>query len=101
MTRRSRRRRNWSWPGAVALVLACGLALGWGGSILLASTPWTESLTQHGADLLSGLGQVMAGALATYLGAQVGINAGRDSETRRESDAEPPLSDEESGDESL
>jgi hypothetical protein len=60
-------------------VVALGLSLGWAGAILLASTPFTDPITSEGASLLNGIGQVLAGALATYLGST--IRAGR---------AEPP-----------
>ena len=55
------------WAGRSAFVLACGLAFGWAGALLLAA--WEHGpVSQQGANLLSTLGGAIAGAVATYLG---------------------------------
>jgi hypothetical protein len=55
------------WAGPCAFVLACGLALGWAGALLLAA--WRGGpISDHGTHLLATLGGAMAGAVATYLG---------------------------------
>jgi len=55
------------WPGRCAFVLACGLAVGWAGTILLVA--WQGGpLSDHSANTLATLGGAMAGAVATYLG---------------------------------
>jgi hypothetical protein len=56
------------WAGVCAAILSAGLVTGWALALVLASTPWTETLNGPAADLLSGIGQVLAGALATFLG---------------------------------
>jgi hypothetical protein len=57
------------WPGRVAFVLAAFVAGGWATALVLASTPWTDTISETGANLLATVGGVLAGALATYLGA--------------------------------
>jgi len=59
------------WAGRCAFVLACGLAIGWSGALLIATLAliWRETpVSQQGANLLSTLGGAIAGAVATYLG---------------------------------
>lgn len=69
--------------GWCAVILAIGLSVGWCASIVISATPWTDQISAEGASLLNGLGQVLAGALATYLGAHVAIDRRR---RRREED---------------
>ena len=62
-----RMRLHDDWPGRCAFVLACGLAVGWAGTILLVA--WQGGpLSDHSANTLATLGGAMAGAVATYLG---------------------------------
>jgi hypothetical protein len=56
------------WPGRVAFTLAAFVAGGWAVALILASTPWTDTISETGANLLATVGGVLAGALATYLG---------------------------------
>lgn len=76
------------YPGIAALVLAVALGTGWGVAIILQATPFTDPITAAGAQLLNGIGQVLAGALAAFLGVGVGRRAQRDETDLR--DAEPP-----------
>ena len=78
-------RRPWSWHGAVALVIAVCVGVGWAAALILASTPWTDTISDKGADLLTAIGGVLAGAVATYLGAAITRSARRDAD-----DAPPP-----------
>lgn len=71
------RRPPWSWHGAVALVLAVCVGAGWAVALILASTPWTDTISDKGADLLTAIGGVLAGAVATYLGAAIADRARR------------------------
>lgn len=73
------------WPGMAAFILAASLGVGWAGALLISATPVTDPISKEGADLLSGIGQVLAGALATYLGTRVGEANG----LRRKDDSEP------------
>lgn len=59
------------WAGACALIVATGLAVGWASAIVISATPWTDQISGEGAALLNGIGQVLAGALATYLGSTI------------------------------
>ena len=62
-----RMRLHDDWVGLCAFVLACGLAVGWSGTILLVA--WQGGpLSDHSANTLATLGGAMAGAVATYLG---------------------------------
>lgn len=74
MSRRPHPRPPWSWPGVVAFVLAVCVGGGWLIGIGLAALEATgpDVLDAELASLLNGLGQVLAGALATYLGYSVG-----------------------------
>jgi len=70
-------RPPWSWPGAVALVLGGALSIGWAGALIIAAVhPMPTS--PEGLNLLGSLGQTMAGAVAAYLGYQVGSHAQND-----------------------
>jgi hypothetical protein len=69
------------WPGAAALVLAAALGIGWAGGVIIAATPWGPELNEQSANLFNGIGQVLAGALATYLGVRVGaVTPGADTD---------------------
>lgn len=75
-----RRPNRIDWPGACAVILAVAVGGGWCVSIILTATPWTDQVSAEGAALLNGIGQVLAGALATYLGAQITTRARHDGE---------------------
>jgi hypothetical protein len=64
---------KWSWPGATAFVLALTLGGGWCVGVILAGTPPSIRAvgTQNGIDMLTAVGGVLAGALATYVGASI------------------------------
>lgn len=70
-------RPPWSWPGAVALVLGASLAGGWAAALVIAAIH-PQPTSDAGLDLLGSLGQTMAGAVAAYLGYQVGSHAAND-----------------------
>lgn len=64
-------RPPWSWPGVVAVILAGSLGLGW--CLALVVSAWQpEPISEGGLNLLGSLGQTMAGAVAAYLGYQLG-----------------------------
>ena len=68
---RHRARPPWSWPGVVAVLLAGSLGLGWAGALIIAAIhPMPTS--DAGLNLLGSLGQTLAGAVAAYLGYQIG-----------------------------
>lgn len=72
--------------GTCATILAAGLAVGWCAALILAWSPWTpKDLTPESSQMLNGLGQVMAGAVATYLGSTIGSsNSGSSRDDDRE-----------------
>lgn len=75
------------WPGWCAVILASGLAIGWAVALILAWSPWTpKNLTPESAQMLNGLGQVMAGAVATYLGATLATRPPRRDEVEDDHD---------------
>lgn len=59
----------WSWPGAVALVVATLTSLGWSGALIITALPITDPITAGGANLLATVGGVLVGGVAGYLGA--------------------------------
>ena len=65
-------RERWSWPGAVALVLAVFVGGGWCTALVLSATPRTDTISEQGAGLLETIGGVLAGGVVTYLGSQIG-----------------------------
>jgi len=56
------------WPGRVAFVIAAFVAGGWATALILSATPWTDTISETGANLLSTVGGVLAGGVASYLG---------------------------------
>jgi hypothetical protein len=69
-------RPPWSWQGAAALVIAVSIGGGWlAGIILAALAAGKGGLDPELSQLLNGIGQVLAGALGTYLGFSVGLRA--------------------------
>ena len=56
-----------SWVGATAFVVALFLSLGWAASMVAAALD--DDVSDAGIQLLSGLGGVLAGATAGFLGA--------------------------------
>lgn len=63
-------RTRWSWPGAIALVLASCLGLGWLAAVLIAGAAQLRGVPVSAAALqaLGSVAQVLAGSLSTYLG---------------------------------
>jgi len=55
------------WAGRCAFVLACGLATGWCGALLVAAV-YGGPISDHSANMISAIGGAMSGAVATYLG---------------------------------
>ena len=85
---RHRARPPWSWPGAVAMVLAAALAGGWAAALVIAAIH-PQPVSEAGLNMLAGLGQTMAGAVAAYLGYQLGSR--RDESSERPTSQEEPL----------
>ena len=56
------------WAGATAFVVALFLSAGWSASMFAAAVN-PEGVSESGVQLLTGLGGVLAGAVAGYLGA--------------------------------
>jgi len=77
----------WSWPGIVAVILAFFVSGGWAMGIYLAATPPSVRSvgTSSGLDVLSTVGGVLAGAVATYVGATI-----TQRRERKEDDDDPP-----------
>lgn len=74
-------RQPWNWQGASALVLAVSIGFGWLAGVILAALDASKGgLDPELSSLLNGIGQVLAGALGTYLGFAAGTRA----------NAEPP-----------
>lgn len=73
------------WAGRTAFVLAAFVAGGWATALVISATPWTDLISDTGANLLSTVGGVLAGAVATYLGHQAGTN-----ETKTREPEHPP-----------
>ena len=61
---------GWSWPGAVALVLATTVGLGWAISMIIAVLEG-DDLSRTGATLLYVLGGTLIGGVVTWLGSNV------------------------------
>ena len=69
----------WSWHGAVAFTLAGAIGVGWAIGVVTATVAagwFGHEMDAQLAGLLNGIGQVLAGALGTYLGFQVGAQGG-------------------------
>ena len=65
----------WSWPGAIALVRASCLGVGWLGSVLIVGVAVLHGIQPdaQATQVIGGIGQVLAGALSTYLGFTVAL----------------------------
>jgi hypothetical protein len=59
------------WAGATAFVVALFLAAGWAVSMVAAA--FDNDVSDAGIQLLTGLGGVLAGAVAGYLGAAAAL----------------------------
>jgi NhaP-type Na+/H+ or K+/H+ antiporter len=78
--RPERRPRWWEtvdWPGAIAFVLAFGVAIGFAVAIILAASWRTPPISEQTATLFSTLGGAIIGAVATYLGGTIQRNHDR------------------------
>lgn len=80
--------RGYDAPGIAAVILAAALGVGWCASIVIAALPITDTISETGAALLNGIGQVLAGAVATYLGSTIGVRRA----TEPAASPEPPTS---------
>jgi threonine/homoserine/homoserine lactone efflux protein len=58
---------RWSWPGAIALILAVGIAIALCVSLIVVALS-TTAVSQQFASVLSALSGAAVGAVATYLG---------------------------------
>lgn len=86
-------RQPWNWQGAAALVLAVSIGFGWlAGIVLAALYAGTAGLDPELSSLLNGIGQVLAGALGTYLGFAAGTRANAEPPPVLVSPVEPPRS---------
>ncbi|MGW8953957.1 hypothetical protein [Streptomyces sp. NPDC055709] len=59
---------RWSWPGAIALVIATGVSIALCVSLIVVASS-SHPVSQQFAGVLSALSGAAVGALATYLGA--------------------------------
>src|SRR5262245_42133177 len=62
-----RRRGHRDWAGMAAFVLALGLAVGFGVALVLVASPFTESITEPTANLLSVVGGGIVAIVAAYM----------------------------------
>lgn len=90
--------RPWSWHGAVALVLAICVGVGWATALIIAAAQ-AEPIGQQGTALLSTIGGALVGGVVGWLGARIGFEDGTARHARRPSRAddettEPPTGDE-------
>ena len=60
-----------SWTGATAFVVALFVSIGWAAAMVAAALD--DDVSPAGIQLLSGLGGVLTGAVAGYLGAGAAI----------------------------
>jgi hypothetical protein len=58
-----------NWAGAVAFVVALFVSAGW--AIAMVAAAIDDDVSAQGVQLLAGLGGVLAGAVAGYMGAAV------------------------------
>lgn len=78
------------WAGRTAFVLAAFVAGGWATALVISATPWTDLISDTGANLLSTVGGVLAGAVATYLGHQAGKNEEQNRSTTNQIEEDQP-----------
>lgn len=86
-------RPPWSWQGITALVLGTCLGVGWLLGITLAALEASDRITGLDSDLaslLNGIGQVLAGALGTYLGFAAGAGHSQNSGPPQGGTGPPP-----------
>jgi len=79
----------WSWQGATALVLALSLGVGWGVGVVVLAIGGASPGEAQLAELLNGIGQVLAGALGAYLGFTAALLHRRDAEGSQSRTAPP------------
>lgn len=68
---RVRTRFGYGAAGTAAVILATFLGGGWAVCLVIGSLPMTPEQNHDTATLLNGIGQVLAGAIATFLGSQI------------------------------
>jgi hypothetical protein len=56
-----------SWTGATAFVVGLFVSLGW--AVAMGAAAFDDNVSAQGVQLLAGLGGVLTGAVAAYLGA--------------------------------
>ncbi len=81
-----RRRTPWGAAGVAVVILAAALGIGWLLGLVIALLPATGPNSGEQIQLLNGVGQVLSGALAAYLGSTIRQNAHdsiRDDDERR------------------
>lgn len=61
---------GWTPAGVVAVILAACLGIGWA-TAFVAATVADVQISREGLQVLAGLGQTLAGAVATWLGFHV------------------------------
>jgi len=67
-------REKWSWPGVVATILGAAVGTGWAAALVISALS-PHQTSPEGLELLLALGQTMAGAVAAWLGYQVGASS--------------------------
>jgi hypothetical protein len=67
-------RLHWSWPGIIGVILAVTLGAGWGTTLVLSALDVTN-VSNDAYQLLNGIGQVLAGAVATFMGSAIAGSA--------------------------
>lgn len=63
---------RWSWPGAVALVLAVTVGAGWAVAMVLAVMDQDDLSSSSGGALLYVLGGTLSGGVIGWLGGSAG-----------------------------
>jgi hypothetical protein len=59
--------RKWSWPGAIVLVMALAISIGWAAAVVVLLAQG-EPISPQVGSALSGLGGAMVAIVAGYLG---------------------------------
>jgi hypothetical protein len=64
---------SFSWTGAVVLVLALCLGVGWATALIMSASARTPPIAGETGDLLNSVGGVLAGAITAYIGGMIAI----------------------------